>query len=123
MNNDSSADISASTAQNEPHAEVQSGSKSQSRDSTLEQEVKTKQSKNYTASIYPGHDSSLPPLPPQLGVRVLKLEKQMDMPVWLLLQNGGGKYGDIGESVRDEFFSARSTLIELSKKGKKIALM
>jgi hypothetical protein len=124
MNNDSSVDKSAATAQNDTHAKEQEGSSTQNRKSTSkQQEMKSKQPKNYTATIYPGDDLLLPPLPPQLGEAMVALEEKMRKPVWLLLQNGGGKYGDISPSVRDAFFSARSALIETRQKGKKIVLI
>jgi hypothetical protein len=124
MNNNSPRDKSAETLQNKPQAEEQDDSGSQSRNSTSEKrEMMSQEPKNYTATIYPGDNPLLPPLPPQLGEEVLQLQKQMGKPVWLLLQNGGGKYGDIGPTVRDAFFSARSTLIETCKKNKKIVLL
>jgi hypothetical protein len=78
---------------------------------------------SYVASIYPSNDPLLPPVPPKLGKAVQTLEATMKQPVWLLLQNGIGKYGDINANVKDAFFFARSTLEEASQNGKKIVLM
>jgi hypothetical protein len=78
---------------------------------------------SYVASIYPINDPHMPPLPPELGEAVQTLEAKMDQPIWLLLQNGIGKYGDINAHVRDAFFFARSTLRKASQNGKKIVLM
>jgi Serine dehydrogenase proteinase len=124
MNNGSPTDKSAETIKNKPQAKEQDDSGSQSRESASEtREMTSEQATNYTATIYPGDDPLLPPLPPQLGEATLKLQKHLNKPVWLFLQNGGGKYGDISPSVRDAFFSDRSTLVETCKKNKKIVLL
>jgi hypothetical protein len=124
MNNDSPTDAAAPTAQSEPHVEEQDGSEPLGPNLTLEQqEMSSRKSRKYTATIYPGDDLLLPPLPSGLGEAVLKLQEQMDKPVWLLLQSGGGKYGDISPSLRDAFFFARPAMLETCQQSKKIVLM
>jgi hypothetical protein len=85
--------------------------------------TKSRQSTSYITSIYPRNDPHLPPLSTELGEAVLDLEGTMKQPVWLLLQNGVGKFGDINADVKDEFFYARSTLVEAGQNGTKIALL
>lgn len=103
----------------------QGDSETKGRNAALEQQENTKSKKppSYVARIYPGNSTLLPPLPPELGKAVQGLEAKMGQPVWLLLQNGVGKYGDINASVKDAFFSARSELKEARKEGKSVALM
>jgi ClpP class serine protease len=43
--------------------------------------------------------------------------------VWLLLQDGSGKYGDISPSVKHAFFAVRSNLTKARQEGRKIALL
>src|SRR5215204_6025803 len=124
MNEDSPTDESAPTVQSEPRVEGQEGSEPQTPNLTSEQqEMNARKSRKYKATIYPGDDLLLPPLPPRLAEVVLQLQKKMDKPVWLLLQNGGGKYGDISPSLRDAFFSERKTMLRARQQGKKIVLM
>src|SRR5829696_2620772 len=88
-----------------------------------QKKMKSKPSRHYTASVYPGDDPLLPPLPSELGEAVNNLRTEKDWHVWLLLQNGLGKYGDINPSVKDAFFSARSDLRKIRGEGKRIALI
>jgi len=81
--------------------------------------------RSYTASIYPGNASSIPT---ELAKRVQELEKAMgevmgNVQVWLLIQAGSGKYGDIDDTLRHAFFKVRRELRNQVKKGKRIALL
>src|SRR5215210_5028817 len=89
------------------------------KDGSQQQERTTSnQRTSYVGSIYPSSDSQLPPIPPELGKAVQALQKKMEQPIWLLLQNGIGKYGDLNANVKDAFFLARSNLEEDCRNGK-----
>jgi hypothetical protein len=86
--------------------------------------TESEQRTSYEASIYPGSDPHLPPVPPKLGKAVQDLEATMGgQPIWLLLQNGIGMYGDLNAHVKDAFFFARSSLEKDCQKGKQIVLV
>src|SRR5215213_9414681 len=103
----------------------QTASETKGRKNGSQQQKRTesKQRTSYVASIYPSGDPHLPPIPPELGKAVLALQDIMGQPIWLLLQNGIGKYGDLNANVKDAFFFARSSLVEDCQNGKKIVLM
>jgi hypothetical protein len=105
-----------------PRVEEQDGPDSQDRNSRPadQENMKSKEPSPYTASIYPRDNA---PLPPKLGKEVLKLQDMLNADVWLLLQDGSGRYGDIGPSVKDAFFAARSDLTKARQKGRRIALL
>lgn len=63
--------------------------------------------KAYTARLYPGPDGQVPA---QFAQAVRRLEARLEMPVWLLVQNGQGKYGDMDDDLYDAFFEARGDL-------------
>jgi hypothetical protein len=56
-------------------------------------------------------------------VQALQKAMGQSKSIWLLLQNGIGKYGDLNANVKDAFFFARSNLKEDCQNGKKIVLM
>lgn len=117
---------------NEPTAEKRgsqaragASAETKPRKSEADQHVKTKsgQKARYIASIYPGSNSPLPPLPPELGEAVQELETITGLDTWLMLQNGLGKFGDINASVKDAFFSAREELRKSRRDGKRTAIL
>jgi Serine dehydrogenase proteinase len=67
--------------------------------------------KSYYASIHPGPQS---PIPPTFAQSVNELEKDLKMPVWLLVQdeNGEEDYDELGEAVCKSIFDAREQMPE-----------
>lgn len=70
----------------------------------------------YRANIY---TAPSPTITPELALTVQALEKSLGMQVWLLVQDGSGRYGDLDEPVRSALFAAKDKL----PKNQKIALI
>jgi hypothetical protein len=60
----------------------------------------------HTASVFPGDK----PIPPKFAESVLSLEELLGMPLWLLVQTGDGKFGNLDESVVNSFVQHRDEL-------------
>lgn len=69
----------------------------------------------YTASIY----SSERMLPAEFVKGVKEIEAELDMPVWLFVQNGAHQFGGINSNVYKSYFDQRNLL----PKGRQIALL
>src|SRR5947209_3597821 len=72
--------------------------------------------KRYAASICPGPQQELPA---HCVSAVQALENSLGMPVWLLIQDGNGEFGQMDERVRRVFFSSKDKL----PSGKPVALL
>jgi hypothetical protein len=77
---------------------------------------KTESPQKYLASVYPGPNRSIPT---EFARLVLALEGILKMPVWLIIQNDRGPYGEINQVVFKGFQSARSEM----PTGKPLALL
>jgi hypothetical protein len=66
-----------------------------------------KPKKTYEASIYPGAGS---PMPADFAVAVQRLEADLKMPVWFLIQGGTGEYDHLGDKVLSAFMNAAKDL-------------
>jgi hypothetical protein len=70
--------------------------------------------KAYRASIYPAGD-----LPVSFGERIAQLESLLQIPIWLIVQNGRGDWSDIGQEVYHGFRSSKSEIEE----GKPVGIL
>jgi hypothetical protein len=61
----------------------------------------------YVASIFPGQRTEVSAA---LAAKVKDLEHKLNMPVWLLVQNGGDKLATIDEKVYDAFLARRDEI-------------
>ena len=78
--------------------------------------VKPPTVKTYYASIYPGKDR---PVPRDFAADILRLEKLLGLPVWLLVQNGSGPWAEISGPLFKGFQKARAGI----QSGKPAALL
>jgi hypothetical protein len=71
--------------------------------------------RQFTASIFPGEDKTIPT---ELALKVQAVEKAFAMPTWVIVQQESGEtepYADLGEEVWQGFFAARAELAECQR--------
>lgn len=61
----------------------------------------------YYASIYPGENS---PIPDEFAQLLVALQKELGIPIWMIIQGGDGRWSEINSGVAEAFFRQKQKL-------------